>query len=200
MYESVNRFLGHPEAAIQARMDELFGTDEWREIAKEKNATKRRDDIIRLYRRQLMEVGGLAYVRTFEMINEGNRTEYFLYFGTNSAAGFSKMKEAMWRVDPSSGAVFSDRTDTAQGVLLEADADVTPLRNALRKQFRGAGGVPIEVIERFVLEETPYSEAKHLKRRTLAPMEHDGVITASLRAGKRRKGTFPPGTQVIFNN
>ena len=55
--------------------------------------------ILQLYRSQLVDLAGLKYVRTFEMVNEGNRTEYVLFFGTNSSEGLSKMKQAMWKAD-----------------------------------------------------------------------------------------------------
>jgi three-Cys-motif partner protein len=199
MYESVNRFLSHSDPAIQAHFDELFGTPEWKDVAAERDPEKRRDRIVVLYRRQLMEVARLPYVRTFEMINEGNRAEYFLYFGTRNQIGFSKMKESMWRADPVAGSIFSDLTDSRQEVLLEAGADLTRLRSVLQQRFRGRGAVPIEDVEEFVLKETPYSESIHLKRRTLAPMEQAKLVEAQVQAGrKRRRGTYPPGTLLIF--
>jgi three-Cys-motif partner protein len=100
MYESINRFLAHPDSNIQAHFEELFGTKEWRVLRNESNPDRRRDGIVNLYRQQLIQEARLQYVRIFEMINKGNRTEYFLYFGTNSLLGLSKMKEAMWRADP----------------------------------------------------------------------------------------------------
>jgi len=199
MYESVNRFLSHPSPAIQAHLDELFGTTAWRDIAAERDPGKRRDRLVELYRQQLVDIGGLAYARTFEMINEGNRTEYFLYFGTNRLIGFSKMKEAMWRIDPVQGQVFSDLTDTTQQVLLQPEADLMLLRRLLQARFRGLGPVSIEVVETFVLESTPYSEKIHLKRRTLAPMEKGSFISVARPIGTRqRRGTFPRGTTITF--
>ena len=133
------------------------------------------------------------------MINEGNRTEYFLYFGTKNPKGFSKMKESMWRADPVAGRVFSDLTDARQEVLLEAEADLTRLGNLLQHRFRGRGAVAIEEVEEFVLKETPYSESIHLKRRTLAPMEEEKLIAVQAKPGrKRRRGTYPPGTRLTF--
>lgn len=199
MYEPVARFLSHPQEAIQANFDDLFGTPEWRMVLDEKDPGDRRRKTIELYRQQLMEVAQLPYVRTFEMLNEGNRTEYFLFFGTKNQKGFSKMKESMWRADPVQGRVFSDLTDTRQEVLLRPEAELAPLRARLLERFRGRGWVPIEQVELFVLTETPYSEAIHLRRRTLTPMEQDGLLGASRMDGKRRRrGTYPPGTLLQF--
>jgi hypothetical protein len=146
----------------------------------------------------LQAVAGLQYVRTFEMLNEGNRTEYFLFYGTNSKRGLSKMKEAMWKADPLSGQVFSDRSVSGQGVLFEPQADTDSLRRQLQGRFRGKGWVPIEEVSDFVLEETAYSELIHLKRATLAPMEKEGLLEAKRSGERSRRGTFPDGTKVRF--
>jgi three-Cys-motif partner protein len=200
MYESINRFLAHPDPAIQARFDELFGTGDWRPLADAPNPEARRDRIVALYRQQLVGHAGFRRVRTFQMINRGNRTEYFLYFGTNSDIGLSKMKQAMWKADPRGGQAFSDRTDPNQMILIQA-GPVAELQERLQREFRGRGFVPIEQIEDFVLLETPYSEAMHLKRQTLAPMERQdaGLIRVQRPPGARKfPGAYPPGTQVQF--
>ncbi len=198
MYEDINRFLAHPGAAIQAHYDELFGTDEWRAIARITDPETRKDRLVSLYREQLKKIAGLKYVRTFEMINQGNRTEYFLFYGTNSKLGLSKMKEAMWRADPVGGQVFSDRSVSGQGVLFEPEADTTPLRRQLQGRFRDKGWVPIEEVSDFVLEETAYSELIHLKRATLAPMEKEDFLEAKRPGERGRRGTFPSGTKIRF--
>jgi len=135
------------------------------------------------------------------MINEGNRTEYFLYFGTNNPKGLSAMKVAMWRADPAGGQMFSDRTDTNQMVLLQPTADLAPLRGLLLSEFRNGGPIPIERVMAFVLEQTPYSEVKHLKKRTLQVMEQQNppLIEVHRSPGKRaRPGDYPPGTTITF--
>jgi len=201
MYEFINRFVGHPEAAIQAHFDELFGTTRWRPLIVEADPERRRSGLVGLYQEQLGGEAGAKFVRTFEMINTGNRTEYFLYFATNSPQGLSKMKQAMWKADPLGGQAFSDLTDPRQMVLLDQATDSSPLRKLLRDRFHQHGWVDISAIERFVLEGTPYSEAIHLRRRTLGEMERAGSPAVEVRrpAGKRdRAGEYPAGTQLRF--
>lgn len=197
MYEDINRFLAHPSTTIQAHYDELFGTAEWRTISAIIDPETRKERLVTLYGEQLQNVAGLKYVRTFEMINQGNRTEYFLFYGTNDKLGLSKMKYSMWKADPVGGQVFSDRSVSGQGVLFEPEADTAPLRRQLQDRFRGKGWVPIEEVSDFVLEETAYSELIHLKRATLAPMEREGLLEAKRSAGRKR-GTFPEGTRIRF--
>jgi three-Cys-motif partner protein len=171
MYEAINRFVAHPQRKVQAHFTRLFGTSRWKKCLDEEYPDVRRDGLASLYRKQLIERAGFKYVRTFEMINRGNRTEYFLYFGSNNIRGLSKMKEAMWRADPMQGQVFSDRTDPNQLVLLQPEPDLSALRKLLRERFRDEGWICIDKVENFVLLDTPYSEVIHLKRRTLEVME-----------------------------
>lgn len=199
-YESINRFLSHPEQTIQADFDELFGTSAWRDVGSEREPRARRDRLAELYRRQLRDVARLRFVRLFEMVDEGNKTEYFLFFGTNSSRGLSKMKEAMWGADPMLGRVFRDRTSEGQMTLFQPGAE-TGLREELQRRLAAAGWVRIDEIERFVLEDTAYSETKHLRRQTLAPMERvtPPLIEVKRPAGKRsRAGEYPRGTVIRF--
>lgn len=201
MYESINRFLSHPKSEISTHFDELFDTRDWEELLEERIPDRRRDRLVNLYCQQLVTSVGLKYLRLFEMMNRGNRTEYFLVFGTNSEDGLSKMKAAMWKADPIGGRVFSDRTETRQMVFLKPEPDLTPLKNLLRQKFQGHGPVGIEEIQRFVLVDTPYSETIHLKQRTLKPMETDKppLIKVSRPQDVRtRPGEYPPGTRITF--
>jgi three-Cys-motif partner protein len=202
MYKFINRTInveGDPKR--ETYLDEFFGTDEWREFRKERDPNIRREGITSLYRRQLIEVAGLRHVRTFEMASEAIRTEYFLHFGTNSRKGLSEMKQAMWRADPVKGQFFSDLTDTRQIVMFQPTPDLEELKRLLRERFTGRGWVNIREVSDFVLFDTPYSEAIHLKMRTLKPMEQESppLINARGQEGRRRRaGTYPDGTIIEF--
>ncbi|MGQ0569464.1 MAG: three-Cys-motif partner protein TcmP, partial [Armatimonadota bacterium] len=98
MFDSIRRWLPHRDFTIAAHFDLLFGTKDWRTLLDEPG-TRRHAGILTLYRDQLMNVAGLKYVRTFEMLNNRNRPIYSLFFGTNHKEGLSKMKEAMWKAD-----------------------------------------------------------------------------------------------------
>lgn len=179
-------------------MDELFGTHRWREILEVRDPEDRKNRLLSLYQHQLADVARLSHVRSFEMIDHGNRTEYFLVFGTNHKDGLSRMKEAMWEADPIQGQGFSDRTATGQITLLEPSPDLMRLREALQSRFRGQGWVNIDDVEDFVLVDTPYCERRQLKRATLTPMEREDLIEVLRPSDKGRKGTFPPGTMIRF--
>jgi three-Cys-motif partner protein len=108
MFEEINRFLNHE--GQPSNFDELFGCSTWRD-GHALSGTSRKMFLHNLYRDQLLRVAGAKYVRSFEMRNDRGRSDYFLFYATNSLSGLSKMKEAMWRVDPGSGAMFSDATE-----------------------------------------------------------------------------------------
>ena len=198
MYEEINRFLAHPEQP--ENYDQLFGTDEWRR-ALEIEVPKGRKVFLRdLYQRQLRGRCRIEHVRSFEMLNEGKRTDYFLFFGTNSTAGLKKMKEAMWKVDETAGLQFSDATDPNQEVLFAREPQFADLKRRLVERFRGRQ-VAISEVENFVVCETPYRET-HFKRQILKPMEEaepsELEVVTSPGERRRRRGTYPDGTVVRF--
>jgi three-Cys-motif partner protein len=193
MYEEINRFLVHPDQP--RNYDDLFGTEEWQKAAAIHETEKRRRFIHDLYLTQLRTLA--KYVRSFEMLNKGNRTDYFLFFATNGLIGLEKMKEAMWKVAPTGDYQFSDYTDSLGVISLFGDKpDFGRLEKILHEQFRG-NEVPIEAIEEFVVLETPFLKT-HIKRGTLVPMEDQKKIEVVASKPGRRRGTFPPGTTVKF--
>lgn len=199
MYESITRWAAHPDPKIQGHLDDLFGTAGWRGIAAETDPDRRRDGLVELYRRKLI-AAGFPYVLEFELRDRGNRTEYFLCFGTKSLKGLAAMKRAMWKADPEGGKAFSDYIAlNPQLTLVPAGVPGQPLSDLLVARFKGRGWTPIEDIEKFVLTDTIYSESMHLKRKTLAPMERAKSIVVRRPAGKKSiPGQYPPGTAIRF--
>ncbi len=200
MYESFTRHAGKSEPWIQDEWDALFGCHQWRDILADPDPKNRFDKAVELYRSQLIQQAKLIYVRTFVIKDRHNQPEYVLFFGTNNPKGLSQMKQAMWKADPQRGQIFSDWTDVGQMVLLQPGQELG-LRDELQRKFRGHGYVKIEMIEQFVLEETAYSEASHLKKKTLAPMETESPPLLEVQrppGSQNRKGTYPEGTKIKF--
>jgi len=193
MYEEVNRFLSLEKHAED--YDELFGTTEWRAVLGLSEAAERRKAIHDIYLKQLKTTA--KYVHSFEMLNKGNSTDYFLFFATNSLKGLEKMKEAMWKVDDTGSFQFSDHSDT-RGLLslFSAHPNLAPLRDAILKSFQGKD-VAIEDLRDWVIAETEFLP-KHLKVPILGPMELAGEVSVLNASPKRRKGTFSDGTLLRF--
>lgn len=191
MYDSMNRFLMHAPTAHHRRA--LFGTDEYVD-AEDLSPSQRSEFLHRLYERQLKTAGGFSHVHRFEMINQQGHTIYSLFFGTRSKGGLRVMKDAMWKVDPISGARFSDRL-AGHPVLFAPEPNYGPLREALRHRF-GTLDARIEDIEDFVLLETPY-RLGGLKRDVLRPMQLQDRLIEGVH--QRRPGQFPAGTVIRFS-
>jgi three-Cys-motif partner protein len=192
MFDYVNRFI--TEETVSDHLRDLFGTDEYRQAAG-LAGEPRKAFLHDLYQRQLHTRCGFTYVKSFEMLGYNGHTGYYLFHGTRSLMGLSRMKDAMWKVDPGGGFRFSDRF-AGQDVLFRDDTlDVGPLRTALLERFVGRVAT-VDDINRFVLVETPYRES-HWNRKVMVPLEREGRVQVV--ASPRKKGYgFPKGTVVRF--
>lgn len=193
MFEEINRFIEHPDQGHN--FDTLFGSDEWRKMTTIAEKKERRDFLHGLYLRQLRGAAGAKYVRSFEMRNDKDVTDYFLFFATNSPKGMAKMKEAMWKVDQSGEFRFSDATNPAQELLFSPQPNFEALRRMIVTKFSGKQTTVAEV-EDFVLAETPYRET-HYKKQVLAPLEREGKLSAVDPPPGRKASTYAEPTMGL---
>lgn len=197
MYEEINRFIKNKN--LWNCLNETFGTDEWKKVIKEKDPQKRNHLLHNIYRNQLIREAGIKFVRSFKMINKLNKTDYFLFFGTNNILGLKKMKYAMWKVDEGGLFQFSDATyNPAQPMLFKKDPDYYLLKRIVLKNFKNKI-VSVEELENFILTQTSFRET-HYKKQILLPMEEASPpqIKVKRKGKKRRKGTFPPDCLIKF--
>ena len=191
MFEEINRFLFHPDQV--ANFDALFACADWRRGSEMRGLTRKRF-IHDLYRDQLRRAAGARYVRSFEMRNERDVCDYFLYFVSSNRLGLEKMKEAMWKVDPAGGFTFSDATILDQAVLFQPEPDRRALRLLIAERFAGRRAA-VGQVEAFVIEDTPFHAGHY--RKVLAAMEKDGAIQPTNPPSNRRKGTYPDASLVL---
>lgn len=181
------------QEAMNRHFDELFGTHRWAE-GRVLPRAERVDFMRDLYEQQLRDKAGFDHTQHFLVYAADDQPSYWLVHGTRNERGVEKMKEAMWKVDPTGSFRFR-RSFQGQLVLFGGDDDTAALRRALLEQFAG-GTVSFEEVRRFVLVETPYLPSKHLRKKTLKPMEQAGDI---VEVGNRQKaGTFPEGCRITF--
>ena len=194
MYEEINRFLAHPD--LPDRYDVLFGCTEWRDGIKISGSQERKQFIHDLYMKQLTATARIKHVRSFEMLNDGNRTDYFLFFGTNNYEGLKQMKSALWKADELGGFQFSDTTDITQSLLFQAVPDYADLKQRICQKFQGRQ-VRVDDLEKFIVIETPYRET-HYKANVLRPMELSSPPELEIihRTRQNRRGTFHSGTMI----
>ena len=177
-------------------LTELFGTDEWKHIHELSVLNDKRRFIVDLYVKQLQNIGGAIYFRTFEMVDENNKVLYHLVFATKSLTGLEAMKEAMMKVDRRGTFRFSDRTDPNQTFLLDYGDEYAWHSQAgtlLFNKFKGTT-VQSEKIRKFVLIDTAFVYRSGI----LKQLEDEGKITNV--QNRPRKGTYPSESLVTFAN
>lgn len=189
MYEEINRFIGHPDQ--EANFDSFFGTPRWRDGIGLSDPRARNRFLHDLYLDQLRGDAGVAHARSFEMRNDKDVTDYFLFYGTNNLLGLKKMKEAMWKVDESGEFSFSDATNPNQLILFEKKPRFDVLRKQILDRFAGQDATVADV-ETFVVAETAFRET-HYKSQVLKALElADPPLLEVVDAPKgRRRGTYP---------
>jgi three-Cys-motif partner protein len=194
MVDSMNRWLEHPDETIRAHIIETFGTKEAISVAE--GIGDRPTALKNLYQQQLNKIA--AFVRYFELRNRDDRVVYYLFFASNNPTGHRKMKEAMWKVDPLGEFTFSDSTDPNQQILF-TNPSLAPLISGLVSKFRGAGQLPVSLVETHVLDHTAYLR-KHM-REALEQLELSGQLkVAEFKTDRKRRraGTYPNETLVTF--
>lgn len=189
MYESISRFIATPEFA--PHLDLLYGRNDWRDAIGLPPAEKQRY-LHDLYKEQLETLG--LHVRSFELLDDGNRTEYYLFFGTRHHKGVGLMKDAMWKVAPTGGYRFSDATNQNQMTLFGAEPDYDQLRREVLHNF-SPGDTTIEAVEEFVLLKTAFRVA-HLRKYVLVPLETEAKLSPL--TPRHRVRTYPAGTGLRF--
>lgn len=193
MVDAMNRFLTHPDEEIRGHIIEAFGTEDALKIA---TGTGRVEALKNLYHERLKLIA--RFVRYFEIRDNDNRIQYYLFFASNNPLGHVRMKEAMWKVDPMGEFRFSDATDPNQ-TLLFTTPTIAPLRDAIVRKFQGRGQLLIESVLLYVNDETAYikrhmnealEELEREKRIVIPDLKRDG--------NKRRARTYPDNALVMF--
>jgi hypothetical protein len=192
MYEEINRFIGHPDQT--ENFNAFFGSSDWTPFVSLPDPEQRNRGLHDLYLKQLHGDAGTAYVRSFEMSNSKDVTDYFLFYATNSLTGLKKMKEAMWKVDEGGEFNFSDSTDPRQIVLFEKAPRFILLQEQLRAAL-ASGALTIDDIEKYVVVETAFRETHY--KPILKTWENDEMLETINPLPGRRRGTFAnPKMQV----
>ena len=190
MYEEINRFIGHPDQ--EANFDTFFGTRDWRATENLTKPIERLRFLHDLYLAQLRL--SAKYARSFQMRNTSGTVDYYLFYATNNLTGLKKMKEAMWKVDPSGEFMFSDATDPNQMILFGSEPRYELLKGDILAKFGGQEAT-VKEIEEFVLAETAFRET-HYKVQVLRPLELDSPprLQPLNAPPNRRPGTFASPT------
>jgi three-Cys-motif partner protein len=189
----INRFI--ERTGQEVALTSFFGTDRWKQAIPLSGQTRIRYLHDLLYEQLKIETG-LRYVRSFEILANGNRG-YHLFFGTNNKErGLLRMKEVMWSIDPIAGQRYRDSTTFGQEPLFQPEPDPEPLRRALVARF-GTRPFSIEEALDFTLVETPYLP-RHVKKPILKPLEKANQLEVVTVPPNRKRWQYPDGTRLRF--
>ncbi|MXW96327.1 MAG: hypothetical protein F4110_07270 [Acidimicrobiaceae bacterium] len=95
--------------------DNLFGTSDFSTV-EAAPAGERIPLLVDLYEQQLRDVAKFRHTLDFEMKRANETVAYYVVYATRSLTGVEKFKDAMWKVDPSTGSTFSDRNWNQQAL------------------------------------------------------------------------------------
>ena len=166
-------------------LDRFFGTPTWRDVLDGPGRPRR---LLKIFEQQL-QAAGLTYTLPFCLKPPDRRNEYWIVGASSHPSGFASIKEGYWAVDPIDGYGFAAPKPAQQGQgslfgeLPRGEPNTAPLLAALRARFGS---------DRFTVEDAIAVTARsrfldsHLKERTLAPAEKNGVLVVDRSGGGRR--------------
>ena len=193
MYSFINRFDEHPK--LESSFDSLYGTKEWRQLAKIPDPEERKVALYGLYERRLRE-SGAKYVLHFELY-EGQRLEYAIFFGTGNLRGCDEMKKAIWKVAPMGDFRYTGGTEN-QLALGGGLVDSNRLQDEIRQRYLGVERVTIDAVREFITSDETGFHSGHLLDHALIPMAASGELQATRIDGRKALKQFPKGTVLRF--
>ena len=188
----INRFLDHK--GVKKALQEVFGLPI--EDIKIPAGKDRAHQIREFYKKRLQTLG--KFILDFSMYDSNNQPIYDLFFVSNHALGFVKMKESMWKIDELGGIRFSDKDDANQMMAFNEDP-ISQIADIILKWGNDKQEVQIESLTKHIENSTRYLR-KHMVR-ALKMLESDNriVIPELKQDGKpRRKNTYPDEAFIRF--
>lgn len=152
MYRFVNLAIHNPsQEGNAAKMDNLFGTSEWRCLKCVQNPSKRLSETVALFVNQL----NARYVTHMIMRGANNAVKYILVHAANHPTAREKMKGAIWSVVPDGSFTAYERDNPEQLTLIGPEPDLKTLEKIIWEKFHGKR-VRTKEIEDFALNDTLY--------------------------------------------
>lgn len=195
MVSYINRFTDDLRESV---LNELFATDEWKKVREISDPEQKRRFLLELYKKQLKEVGGVKYVRSFEMVNKQNQPVYYLVYGTKHPLGLKVMKDAMWKVDRRGTYKFSDLTDVNQKYLIDFQSPqwIPKAAKMIHNYFKGKTVTEKDVYN-YVITETHYRYQKQI----LKYLEKECIPQKIIKVeGRQKRFSYPKGCIISFSD
>jgi three-Cys-motif partner protein len=195
----MNRFITHPDEQVRQAIAGLIGEENLERVTKAEDGIA---EICEIFREKLVHIG--PHVRRFMMRDEKNTRDNALFFCGRNERGLEKIKEAMWKVDPISGASFSEYTEikneNSPSLFGSQEPQTYPLRQLLMENFAGRADIPVSQLAKWVIVSTETYLPTHLRvqleelHRNRRISYVDPVPTGR----KRRTGDWPERLLITF--
>ncbi len=195
----MNRFKEHPDPDITEQIQRMVGTANLNRVVR---ATDPIGELCEVYREGLLKIGKFAL--RFMMRDERNVRDNAFFFCGNHARGFEKIKQAMWKVDPIHGNMFSAykyyQADAGQRKLFPDQAYTEPLREAILKKYSGHNRVLVYDLNKWTIEQTETFLPTHLKTELENLLDKRKITYADPQptGRKRAKGQWPERLLISF--
>ena len=195
MLDELKRFVG--EKVLWNNLTVYFGNENWKPAIMLSGADREKH-LIETYVENLKTLASAKYVRTFRMINMRHQTDYYLVYATKHIKGLDKMKESMWKVGTVGDFQFADATAYSRQIEF-SQPDFAAGVEQIFGEFRGRK-VPIEMIERLVIEKTAFYSG-NFRTPILGELMEDAracLITGVEGRKRQKSGEYPKGSLITF--
>ena len=200
-YIDLHRWL-LPDATKHSTLDSLYGSARWRH-ALDLEGEEQKYFLIKEYGEALLEAGWRS--TNFEMINNNNQTQYYLFFGARHPRGMEVMKQAMRSVSPDGLFRYSDRTDPSQPRLIGMGMEeeyARELANHLFTRYQGQTVTKESIIESDIAWHPRWIDSDLTSSlRLLEGFSPSRIKSVTNFDGRRRRAkSFPDGCTIAFTD
>jgi len=193
MYNSLQRWIDHPNKKIQNIYDEYFGGDEWR-TCKGKYLYKREEKLISIFRNKCKNFS--KYVYQFRLsFPDKKQTYYYLFHLTNHWLGCSLMKDSFAKFNDGKCEYMGEKYQSSLFESVEQKDKKENFRKKLVDHYKGRTIKCINIFEKFIDEtDLLLSEIKEI----LKKLEEENKISVKAFDNRGRRGGFNEKDILIF--
>lgn len=194
MYNSLQRWVDHPNEKIQNIYDEYFGGDEWRKC-KGKYLYEREQKLTSIFRNKCKEFS--KYVYPFRLnFPHKKQTYYYLFHLTNHLLGCSLMKDSFAKFNNGKCEYMGEKYQSNLFEPMEQKNKKEKFENKLIDFYQGKTIRCINIFEEFIDEtDLLLSEIKKI----LKKLEKEDKIFIKACDQRIRRGGFKDADLISFN-
>lgn len=194
MYNSLQRWVDHPNEKIQNIYDEYFGGDEWRKC-KGKYLYEREQKLTSIFRNKCKEFSKYAYPFRLNFPNK-KQTYYYLFHLTNHWLGCSLMKDSFAKFNDGKCEYMGEKYQSNLFAPMEQKEKKENFKNKLTDFYKEKTVNCVNVFEKFIDEtDLLLSEIKKI----LKELEKEGKISVKAFDNRKRRGGFKNADLLSFN-